>query len=234
MGRSRTEKVAASFWQRAGGREQFGSPVNIGAASEKVLPVSVVPVTDLDTSAIGKILGRIGAAAWHDNSPRALRGCLIADAGAAIILVEANDSAEEQRFTVAHEVAHLILHYLGPREDAVMALGSGIIPVLDRMRPPTFGERLSAALRNFPMEPFQHAMDRTQRHTERIEAIEAEADDLGVELIAPWRELQAGGILTPGAIRERFGLPPLVAAKLAAMISLPRTSVGVLGIFAKK
>src|SRR5438045_330174 len=113
---SRTEKVAATFWQRAGGREHFGSPVNMAAASEKALPVSVVLVTDLDTSAVGKMLGRIGAAPWHDNSPRALRGCLIADAGAAIILVEAGDNAEEQRFTVAHEVAHLILHYLAPRE----------------------------------------------------------------------------------------------------------------------
>ncbi|WP_157182264.1 ImmA/IrrE family metallo-endopeptidase [Methylobacterium sp. WSM2598] len=167
-------------------------------------------------------------------SPRPLRGCLVADAGKALILVDADDPEDEQRMTVAHEVAHLLLHYLKPREDAMTAFGSGIVTVLDRTRPPTLGERLSSALRNVPIEPYRHAMDRGTAHRREVDAMEDEADDLAVELLAPWRELQAMRGVRPGALRERFGLPAPVAARLAVLITPTSTTSGVLGLFGRK
>jgi hypothetical protein len=232
---SRIERIAAAFWDRAGGSTPFGTPIDIAAAAAAALPVSIVPIRGLNTGLVQAFLARIGASPWFDGSPRALRGCIVADMGYALIFVDANDSDEEQRFTVAHEIAHFIVHYLGPREEAVRVLGAGIAAVLDRARPATFGERLSSALRDVPIGPFGHAMDRTVDHqAARVARMEDEADDLGIELIAPWRDLQAMDILSPAAVRERFGVPPQVAVRLVSMVVPPRSAMGVLGIFGKK
>jgi hypothetical protein len=235
MGYSCAEQAAAAFWTKAGGRRKFGLPVDIAAAAAAALPLSVVGIPDLDTSAVAKIAARTGSP-WADASPRPLRGCLLADAGVGLVFVDSNDPEDEQRFTAGHEVAHFILHYLRPREEALKVLGAGIGAVLDRLRPPTSGERLSAVLRSVPIEPYRHAMERNAggRHAARLERIEEEADDLAVELIAPWRELTSGGRMEPGRIRENFGLPAYVSARLAALTAPSGTSMGVLGIFAKK
>jgi hypothetical protein len=192
-------------------------------------------VPELTTSSVCALLDRIGADPWLDNAPRSLRGCLIADTGVALILVNENDPEDEQRMTVAHEVAHLLLHYLKPREEAVAAFGIGILAVLDRTRSPTHGERLSAILRDVPIEPFRHAMERRRPlFAGRVAEIEGEADDLAVELLAPWRELRSLSDPSAGSIRDRFGVPAPVAVRLAATLTPTRTSTGVLGIFRKK
>ena len=137
--------------------------------------------------------------------------------------------------SVAHEVAHLLLHYITPRQEAVIAFGTRILAVLDRTRPPTLGERLSSTLRDVPIEPFRHAMDRGQcGYAGRVTAMEDEADDLAIELLAPRRELRSLRDASPGAIRERFGVPASVATWLAEMARPPKTSVGVVGLFQRK
>ncbi|PWS34389.1 hypothetical protein DFH01_25575 [Falsiroseomonas bella] len=235
MARYRSEDVANAFWEGAGGRARFGSPADVERAAARVLPVAVHRVASLHTGAVVRFLCRVGADPWLDGAPRPLRGCLIADAGKALILVDRDDPVDEQRMTIAHEVAHLLLHYLKPREEAVTAFGPRILAVLDRTRPATPGEKLSAALRNVPIEPFRHAMDRGHTgHAGVISAMEDEADDLAVELLAPWRELRAMRGGGPGPLRERFGLPAPVAARLAGVIGRPRTSPGVIGLFRQK
>jgi hypothetical protein len=231
---SRIEEIAESFWRDAGGREGYGVPVDIAAAVSVALPASVVRMDGLHTEAVKRLILRIGASPWNDLSPRPLRGCLIADGGHALILVDGNDEPDEQRMTVAHETAHLIMHYFGPRARAATALGGSIRSVLDRARAPTSAERLSSALIGLSIEPFRHAMDRSDRHALRVRAMEDEADQLGVELLAPWREIRAAGIVEPGAVRRRFGLPPVVAARMAGASVPTRTSMGVLGIFDRK
>jgi hypothetical protein len=227
----RSEAVAEAFWATVGGRSRFGRPVDIERAAARVLPVAVHRVSGLHTGAVADLLVRVGAYPWIELTPRLLRGCLIADAGKALILVDCDDAEDEQRMTVAHEVAHLVLHYLTPRERAVTAFGTGILAVLDRTRPPTPGERLSSALRNVPIEPYRHAMDRQPRHARAVNFMEDEADDLAVELLAPWRELRDLAGAAPGTLREGFGLPAPVAARLAGLINAPGTSFGVLGLF---
>lgn len=231
MAAHRIEDIADTFWERAGGRICFGRPADVERAAPRVLPVAVRRVAGLSTGTVSDLLARIGASTSLDGSSRALRGCLVADAGKALILVDADDPADEQRMTVAHEVAHLLLHYLKPREDAVRAFGVGIVAVLDRTRPPTLGECLSSTLRNVPIEPYRHAMDRGTANRRRVNTMEDEADDLAVELLAPWSELQAMRGAGPDALRERFGLPAPVAARLAILITPARASSGVLGLF---
>lgn len=234
MGR-RIESIADAFWQQAGGRNLYGNPANIERAAIRTLPTTVIRVANLSTGSVSSMLARIGADPWFDECPRPLRGCLIADAGVAIILVDPDDTAEEQRMTVAHEVAHLLLHYQRPRERAVAAFGADILAVLDRTRPPTLGERLSSALRNVPIEPFRHAMERQIPNAAgRVAFIEDEADELAIELIAPWRELAVLGAASPSAIRDCFGLPAPIAEQLARTKRPVRSSVGVVGLFEKK
>jgi hypothetical protein len=231
---SRVEEIADGFWRDAGGRSGYGEPVDIAAAVSVALPAAVVRIDGLHTEHVKTLIAKIGALPWDDLSPRHLSGGLIADAGHALILVDGNDDPDEQRMTVGHETGHLIVHYFAPRTRAIAALGRGIRAVLDRARVPTSAERLSSALAGVAIEPFRHAMDRTHQHAARVRLMEDQADQLGVELLAPWREIRAAGIVEPGVIRSRFGLPPAVAARLAGANVPKRPSMGVLGIFDRK
>lgn len=231
---SRIEEIAEGFWRDAGGRARYGAPVDIAAAVPVALPAAVVRIDGLHTGSVRTLIASMGASAWDDLSPRPLRGCLIADAGHAIILVDGADDPDEQRMTIAHEAAHLIAHYFAPRTRAVAALGRGIQAVLDRARTPTSAERLSSALAGVAVEPFRHAMERADRHASRVRVMEDQADQLGVELLAPWREIRTAGILEPGVVRSRFGLPPAVATRLAGATVPKRPTMGVLGIFDRK
>ncbi len=230
-----SQAIAEAFWKSAGGRARFGCPPEIERAAARILPVAVHRVRGLHTGMITELLARMRANPWFDGSPRMLRGCLIADVGRALILVDEDDPEDEQRMTVAHELSHLLLHYFKPREEALTAFGAGIIAVLNRTRPPTLGERLSSVLRDVPIEPFRHAMDRAGVHHARaVSAMEDEADDLAVELLAPWRELRTLRSAAPGTLREKFGLPAPVAARLAGMMKAPGTTSGVLDLFRQK
>lgn len=78
-------------------------------------------------------------------------------------------------------------------------------------------------------------MDRASATRHRnLADFEGEADDLAVELLAPWSELHLMHGTGPSLLRERYGLPAAVSARLAGMIAPRQPSSGVLGIFAKK
>lgn len=229
------EEAARRFWEAAGGRPAGDRPVDIATAVARALPAGVIAVEGLTTGHVSAMLDRIDASPWRDASPRALRGCVVAQAGMAVILVRAEDPEEERRFSVAHEAAHLELHYLGPRRRALDALGPRVQAVLDGTRPPTRAEAFSAALRDIDVTPFQHAMDRTGHGLRgAIAALEGEADDLAVELLAPRRALDAMADVSPGAIRARFGLPARLATTLAAELTRKVPTAGVVGIFARR
>jgi hypothetical protein len=221
--------VAADFWSRAGGRSRYDTPANIAAAIPLAHQAAVVEIPHLDTAAAARLFPSM--AGWFCGPARQLRGCLLADVGHAAILVEATDPEDERRFTAAHELAHLLLHYLRPRERALAAFGPSFAAVLDRTRPPSSAELLSSAIRDIPVEPFQHAMDRNAATSRAVTSIEDQADDLAVELLAPWASLQRFRGAGPGLLRETFGLPAPVAARLSALIAPSRTTIGVLGMF---
>jgi hypothetical protein len=230
--RAAIRAAAETFWAAAGGRSAYGRPVQIDTAVVRTLPVAIRRVAALTTEHLGSILRRAGASAALPGAARALRGCLIADVGVGFILVDADDSEAEQRVTIAHELAHFLLHYLAVRQAALTGLGSHVVAVLDRTRSPTPAELFSSALRDLPLAPFRHAMARDGAPARgRIAAMEAEADDLAIELLAPWQLVRTLSSLDPDTIASSFGLPPTIAARLASMATHSSTDVGVTSLF---
>jgi hypothetical protein len=224
--------AAENFWAAAGGRGGYGSPVRIDAAVVRTLQVGIQRVAGLTMRNVELILHRAGISAALPGDARALRGCLIADVGVGFILVDADDSEDEQRVTIAHELAHFLLHYRALRQAALTGLGRHVVAVLDRTRSPTQAELFSSALRDLPLAPFRHAMVRAGAPARgQIAAMEAEADDLGIELLAPWRLVRALATPDPDTIATQFGLPPAMARRLATMATPSSTAMGVTGLF---
>jgi len=218
--------AARRFWQLAGGRGLYGRPVDLERAVAVALPLGVVKLPKLSTSKVTEVLSRIGTVPWSAASDRALRACLVADVGVGLVFLDGADSDDEQRFSLAHEVAHFLLHYIEPRTRVVEALGSAMMQVLDRSRPPTTAERLSSAMAGLSLEPFRHAIARDSSGTaahHRTEAIEGEADDLAIELVAPEAERADLAHLPPESLALAYGLP-----------IWSKDSVGVISIFKKK
>lgn len=134
--------------------------------------------------------------------------------------------------TIAHETAHFLLHYLAPRKDALTGLGNQLIAVLDRTRPPTRAEMFSSALRDLPLGPFRHAIVRNGTKPRGLVAImEAEADDLAIEMLAPWRLIRSLDHPEADVIAARFGIPQAIATRLASMAVRPDTELGVTSLF---
>lgn len=230
--RAAIRATAETFWAAAGGRSAYGSPVRIDAAVIRSLPIAIHRIPGLSSGHVEAMLRRAGISIALHGSARALRGCLIADVGVGLILVDGDDAEAEQRLTVSHETAHFLLHYLALRTAALTGLGRQVVAVLDRTRSPTQAELFSSALRDLPLAPFRHAMVRGATPPRgRIATMEAEADDLAIELLAPWHLVRS--LRSPDAetLASRFGLPPAVAARLAAMAIGSTTEVGVTGLF---
>jgi len=233
--RAAIRSSAETFWAAAGGRATYGTPVRIASAVVRTLPIAIHRVAGLTTHHIGSILARAGAVISIQGGARPLRGCLVADVGVGLMLVDEEDSEEEQRLTVAHETAHFLLHYLALRDAALTGLGRHIVAVLDRTRSPTQPELFSSALRALPLGPFRHALARNGAHTGgRTATMEAEADDLAIELLAPWGLVRSLNSSDATTIASRFGLPFAVATRLASMAARPTTEVGVTGLFGIK
>lgn len=230
----RIEEAAAEFWVEAGGRSKFGRPVDLDRAVALALPLGVCRMPTLSTAKIAAVLERIGAVPWSMSAERPLRACLVADIGVGLVFIDGDDDGDEQRYSLAHEVAHFLLHYKRPRDSALASLGPSLAEVLDRKRPPTVAERLSSVLRDAPLEPFRHAMARASdgkpSHM-RTEAMEAEADQLALELLVPTRELRSYAASDVADIAAKFGLPRWAVNKLPFQRG-PRSS-GVIEIFKK-
>lgn len=230
--RAAIRSAADTFWAAAGGRSGYGSPVRIDIAVMRSLPLAIYRIPGLTTRHVDSMLASAGASLSLRGAPRSLRGCLVADVGVGLILVDGDDPEDEQRLTVSHETAHFLLHYLALRAAALTGLGRPVVAVLDRTRAPTQAELFSAALRDLPLAPFQHAMVRgAARPRGQVATMEAEADDLAIELLAPWHLVRALEPPDAESIASRFGLPSTVAARLAAMAVGSTTEMGVASLF---
>jgi hypothetical protein len=232
--RATIRATALSLWTAAGGRGQFGEPVDLERAAVTALPLAVHRVADLNASSLMRTLARFGIQPFESGDERALRGFLVADVGVALILIDSNDPVSEQRVTLAHEIAHFLLHYVAPRRQAITAFGSRILAVLDRTRPASRSELFSSALRDVPIAPFRHAMVRhAGRADGQVTAMETEADELALELLAP-RDLVRWMQSNAEAIATRFGIPEHSARRLVAHGEDVTTTIGVEGLFGIK
>lgn len=228
---SRNPQIAARFWAAAsvldsGQPNLF--PRRMETSIPSALPATIIPLSRLTISDVRSWLSRHRIALTVTAADRQLRGCLVAYRGHALIFVDEDDPFDELQLTLAHEAAHLLCHYLIPREQAIARLGAGIVDVLDGQRMARPEERLAGVLSGCPIGQYQHLAGRT---TDAIQAdlqeAEAEADLLAFELLAPMAAVlvacRQDGVpmRSPdvASILERdFGVPAWAAAHHAERI----------------
>lgn len=185
------ENTAQEFWALVGGTGV--PPYPIKTAITLALPLEVYPVSALRVSHVLDWTRRVKIAHRIRGRDRRLHGCLLAGRGKGTIFVDASDADDEQRFTLAHELAHFLLDYQLPRQRALGILGTSILPVLDGERTPTLEERVHAVLSNVPLGAMSHVMERPESGlpTTIVIDIENRADRLALELLAPAQSLYA-------------------------------------------
>jgi hypothetical protein len=165
-------------------------------------------------------------AGWPLACPdRPLCACLVARGGTGFIFVERDDPDDEKRFSLAHELAHFLRDYWGPRRRAEALLGAGALEVLDGHRPARRGERLRGVLASVPLGHHTHllARDREGEPSPEVAAAERDADRLAWELLAP-AEVVLGHGRRPrrelaGLLRKDFGLPDGQAWRYAGVLA---------------
>jgi hypothetical protein len=179
------ENTAQDFWMSAGGMPCY--PCDIKMAIVLTLPLELYAVAELRVSHVREWSRRVHMLLHIGGHDRRLHGCLIADRGKGTLFYDTQDPDDEQHFTLAHELAHFLLDYQAPRQRAIRALGSSILPVLNGERLPTLEERLHAALSTVHLGTLSHFMERPDEGlpTNAILDIEDRADQLALELLAP-------------------------------------------------
>lgn len=211
------EAVAERFWRdaRAAG-VSTALPRDVRAAAGATLSVAFFDAAPLTVGVVRERLARCGRRVeTRGDDATCLRGCLYAEQDRAFVFVRADDSEEQRRLTVAHEIAHLLLHHLAPRAGMLAALGPGAAAVLDGRRAATDAERAFAALHGARLGPHVHLFGAARGEDDA----EGEADDLAVELLAPTVLLREhAGDADARWAALRFGLPAdVVEARLRAL-----------------
>lgn len=181
-----------------------------------VLPLTVVPLPDLTPRKglewlVSHKRAHGGLAGTNDLK----HGFTVAHAGVGVLFLNSTDLPDEQRFTLAHEVAHFVLDHLQPLRRALRATDGRIRPVLNGEREPTVSEQLFYVLERIPYRTQANFMDRNDKgkpRTGQVMELEQRADRLAFELLAPRQELlpllnRAGREELEAHLVSRFGLP---------------------------
>ncbi len=225
------ENTAREFWALAGGAPSY--PCDIKTAITWTLPLEVYAVPQLRLNDMLAWARRVHITLRIHGRNRRLHGCLVAYRGKGTIFYDTEDVEDEQRFTLAHELAHFFLDYQAPRQRAVTILGVSILPALDGDRMPTRAERLHAVLSAVHLGIMSHVMERPDEGLPANVVIDIEdrANRLALELLAPafpLRELM-GQATAPRGFRDRlvyltqhliadYGLPEAVASSYARYV----------------
>ena len=225
------KELANDFWRRAGGAESF--PRDLRRAVPRAALLSVKTLADLSVQRVAAWLRHQGIACLAGQRERALCACLFARDDCGFIFLDAGDDEAEQRFSLAHELAHFLRHYHEPRRRAVAKFGPQILDVFDGKRSPTPTERLQALLRNVRVGEHVHLLARDDRRriaSATVAAVEVDADLLGCELLAPaeavWqqtsqRTAHASRLEAERRLQTTFGLPPSMAVWYAGRLYPP-------------
>ncbi len=228
------ENMAQEFWEMAGETVETGGLLrDIKTAIILALPLEVYPIPALRAGHILAWTRRVRMPYRIPGRDRRLHGCLLADRGKGIIFVDASDSTDEQRFTLAHELAHFLLDYQYPRQRALNALSLSILPVLDGERAPTLEERVHAVISSVHLGTLSHVMERPESGlpTNLVIDIENRADRLALELLAPAesvraltrhstapRRFEARLVYVTQLLIQQYGLPGGIAASYARYV----------------
>jgi hypothetical protein len=215
-------ELADRFWADAGGApNRF--PREPSEAITWALPIHVESLPRLSIAAVNAWLAARAVDLRLSLPDRPLRACVLVH-GDGLLFVDGADDEAEQRFSLAHEVAHYLVEYALPRGRACERLGPSILPVLAGQRRPSRDERIGALLAGVQLAVRLHLMERTpDGHPagREVSAAERRADELAFELLAPIDAVRAR--LGAGATREgverllgwTFGLPAAPAGVYA-------------------
>jgi len=223
------EEVADQFWAAAGMTPGAGPfPRDLRRAVTLALPLAVVYLPHLGVDRVRAWLRQNGIACPCDERDRPLRACLVARAGFGFALIDGTDAEDEQRFSLAHEVAHFLRHYDVPRRKASRKLGEQVIEVFDGLRPPSLGETFRSLLAGLPLGFHLHLMSRDGEGAgAAVDAAEEEADRLAFELLAPAASVLSATGDRAALVRrlcETYGLP-VAQARTCAGVLMPSAPV---------
>lgn len=214
--------AAEEMWGRLGDEPRFPrDPERLAVLGFEAAPVRLA---GLRVSVVSEWLRRRRQPPLPREPDRPLHGCLVAGAESCLIFLEAQDSEAEQRYTMAHELAHLWLEVLGPRQRALRIPGPAAARLMDGAGYAGLSERLYAAVHGLRLRRASHLLRRDGPLGLMNGAVflaEERADRLALELLAP--EAEALRVLPPPAsftpwlehaaerLERAFGLPGSLA-----------------------
>jgi hypothetical protein len=175
-------ELANRFWTAAGVVDSFPRNLEHAAVSSGFL--SVIHRERLSVEKIRTWLAKMSIAHPLHEPERPLRACLVAYDGAGFAFLDANDSEDERRFSLAHELAHFLGDYLAPRDEAERRIGRDAVQILDGKRSATPDERVRAWCSRTDLGVHVHLMDRAVVRV-AVRDAEENADRLAYELLAP-------------------------------------------------
>jgi hypothetical protein len=229
------QKHSEDFWQTLGCELPY--PRTLMPTISRSFPLSIVQLPQLSIAQVETWLLRQHIPFSFLCQDRSLWGCIVAARGYGLIFIDSLDEANEQRYTLAHEISHFLLDYLYPRRRALDLFGETIRPVLDGERPPTQTERVHAILSNTTLTIYLDFMPRSPQRTldqGYILRAEDKADRLALEILAPFEHVLSS-LATHQSITtfpERlsvlmhlltstYGLPSTVAQQYSSVLLPP-------------
>jgi hypothetical protein len=213
------EGLAQNFWAETGWHNKF--PRQIEQAAPLKLPLVIAKQARITAQTVTHWLQQRRIVIPLPGDQRDLYGCLVAHRGHGFIFVSDAESPEEQRLTIAHEVAHFLVDYLLPRQRVLHALGAHMAEVLDGLRRPTPAERAAAILSHMRLGAHIHLLPRPGIDADADRTVaqaEDRADRLALELVAPQACVQH---VLKALLNRQVVTPDNVRAALAAHFGLP-------------
>lgn len=224
-----SQAAVDTFWRRCGRWQDTTFPRNIERAIERAVPLRVIKLPRLTLRAVEDWLRRRGISFCFNCRSRAVRGCLVAFGGRGIIFIDESDPEDEQRFTVAHELAHFLVDYWLPRMKAIEKFRDAIpdiAKVMDGLRPPRATERFYALMAGIHIGIFTDLMERDNESlmNDEVWRIEDRADQVALTILAPAEDVFSNVDLSMrrgfaqreeglrAVLTERYGLPESVSA----------------------
>lgn len=221
-------EAADEFWGLVGSEEPF--PRTLRRSIGDALTLTLVELPHLRVAAAEGWLRRCGVVCAIGAGDRALHAALVARYGQGFLFFDGADGDDEQRLSLAHELAHFLRHYRAVRQRVERQLGAVALEVLDGLRPASRTERLQALLAGVPIGYYVHLMHRDDDGSlvdGRTRTAEREADLLAYELLAPAALVSEQVVAASGqqrqreaetALRGQYGFPPAAAVDYAARL----------------